>query len=91
MDFGGSVVANMTVSNSERALLITDSRNLSFQNVEFKDGMVRFENSENVTLEGISLMIILKGLCWSSCENIRIVVPFNSIENVYNYGHQTLM
>ena len=52
MDFGDAVVANMTVSNLERALLITNSRNLSFQNVEFKGGMVRFEKSENVTFEG---------------------------------------
>jgi hypothetical protein len=52
VDFGDAVIANMTVSNSERALLITDSCNLSFQNVEFKGGMVRFEKSENVTFEG---------------------------------------
>ena len=30
VDFGDALIANMTVSNSERALLITDSCNISF-------------------------------------------------------------
>ena len=60
MDFGDAVIANMTVSNSERALLITDSCNLSFQNVEFKGGMVRFEKVKMLHSKEISLMIILE-------------------------------
>ena len=93
VDFGDSVVANMTVSNLERALLITDSCNLSFQNVEFKGGMVRFEKSENVTFEGNIFNDNLGkgGYAGSSCKNIRIVKnTFNSIENgcINLSGHQ---
>ena len=93
VDFGDAVIANMTVSNSERALLITDSRNLSLQNVEFKGGMVRFEKSENVTLEGNIFNDNLGkgGYAGSGCKNIRIVKnTFNSIENgsINLSGHQ---
>ena len=93
VDFGDAVIANMTVSNSERALLITDSRNLSFQNVEFKGGMVRFEKSENVTFEGNIFNDNLGkgGYAGSGCKNIRIVKnTFNSIENgsINLSGHQ---
>jgi parallel beta-helix repeat protein len=83
----------MTVSNSERALLITDSCNLSFQNVEFKGGMVRFEKSENVMFEGNIFNDNLGkgGYAGSGCKNIRIVKnTFNSIENgsINLSGHQ---
>ena len=93
VDFGDSVVANMTVSNLERALLITDSCNLIFRNVEFKGGMVRFEKSENVTFEGNIFNDNLGkgGYAGSSCKNIRIVKnTFNSIENgsINLSGHQ---
>ena len=93
VDFGDAVIANMTVSNSERALLITDSCNLSFQNVEFKGGMVRFEKSENVTFEGNIFNDNLGkgGYAGSGCKNIRIVKnTFNSIENgsINLSGHQ---
>jgi parallel beta-helix repeat protein len=93
VDFGDAVVANMTVSNLERALLITNSRNLSFQNVEFKGGMVRFEKSENVTFEGNIFNDNLGkgGYAGSGCKNIRIVKnTFNSIENgsINLSGHQ---
>jgi parallel beta-helix repeat protein len=93
VDFGDAVIANMTVSNSERALLITDSCNLSFQNVEFKGGMVRFEKSENVTFEGNIFNDNLGkgGYAGSSCKNIRIIKnTFNSIENgsINLSGHQ---
>jgi hypothetical protein len=93
MDFGDAVIANMTVSNLERALLITNSRNLSFQNVEFKGGMVRFEKSENVTFEGNIFNDNLGkgGYAGSGCKNIRIIKnTFNSIENgsINLSGHQ---
>ena len=93
VDFGDAVIANMTVSNSERALLITDSCNLSFQNVEFKGGMVRFEKSENVTFEGNIFNDNLGkgGYAGSGCKNFRIVKnTFNSIENgsINLSGHQ---
>jgi parallel beta-helix repeat protein len=93
VDFGDAVISNMTVSNSERALLITDSCNLSFQNVEFKGGMVRFEKSENVTFEGNIFNDNLGkgGYAGSGCKNIRIIKnTFNSIENgsINLSGHQ---
>ena len=93
VDFGDAVIANMTVSNSERALLITNSCNLSFQNVEFKGGMVRFEKSENVTFEGNIFNDNLGkgGYAGSGCKNVRIVKnTFNSIENgsINLSGHQ---
>jgi hypothetical protein len=96
VDFGDAVIANMTVSNSERALLITDSCNLSFQNVEFKGGMVRFEKSENVTFEGNIFNDNLGkgGYAGSGCKNIRIVKnTFNSIENgsINLSGHQNCL
>ncbi len=84
VDFGDAVIANMTFSNLERALLITNSLNLSFQNVEFKGGMVRFEKSENVMFEGNIFNDNLGkgGYAGSGCKNIRIVKnTFNSIEN----------
>ena len=93
VDFGDAVIANMTISNLERALLITNSRNLNFQNVEFKGGMVRFEKSENITFEGNIFNDNLGkgGYAGSGCKNIRIVRnTFNSIENgsINLSGHQ---
>ena len=84
VDFGDAVIANMTISNLERALIITNSRNLSFKSVEFKGGMVRFEKSENITFEGNIFNDNLGkgGYAGSGCKNIRIVQnTFNSIEN----------
>ena len=93
VDFGDAMIANMTVSNLERALIITNSRNLSFKNVEFKGGMVRFEKSENITFEGNIFNDNLGkgGYAGSGCKNIRIVKnTFNSIENgsINLSGHQ---
>ena len=93
VDFGDAMIANMTVSNLERGLIITNSRNLSFKNVEFKGGMVRFEKSENITFEGNIFNDNLGkgGYAGSGCKNIRTVKnTFNSIENgsINLSGHQ---
>ena len=84
VDFGDAVIANMTISNLERALIITNSRNLSFKNVEFKGGMVRFEKSENITFEGNIFNDNLGkgGYAGSGCKNVRIVQNTFILEKV---------
>jgi parallel beta-helix repeat protein len=83
LDFGDAVVANLTLQNAHRTLLMQDVRNLRFHNVEFRGGIVRFEKSSNIILEGNVFNDNLgkSGYASSNCEDIRIVNNvFNSVE-----------
>ena len=84
LDFGDAVVANLTLHNSKRTLLMQSVRNLRFHNVEFRGGIVRFEESSNIILEGnvFNENLGKAGYASSNCRNIRIVNNvFNSVEN----------
>ena len=74
-DFMGTVVANLTLDNQERVLLMKDAANINFFHVEFKGGIVRFEKSKNLIFEGniFNQNIGKSGYASSQCENVRIV------------------
>lgn len=74
-DFMGAVVANLTLENHERVLLMKDAANINFFHVEFKGGIVRFEKSKNLVFEGniFNQNIGKAGYASSQCENVRIV------------------
>ena len=82
-DLKDCVVANLTLSNSHRTLLMRNTTNLSFFHVEFKGGIVRFEGSKNLTFEGniFNENIGKAGYASSNCTNVRIVNnTFNGID-----------
>jgi len=83
-DFEDAVVANLTLDNTKRTLLMTNSGNLNFFHVEFKGGIVRFKDSKNLVFEGnvFNENLGKGGYASSSCKNVRIVNnTINSIEN----------
>jgi hypothetical protein len=83
-DFKNCVVANLTLSNVQRTLLMKRTGNLSFFHVEFKGGIVRFEDSKNLVFEGnvFNENIGKAGYASSNCSNVHIVNnTFNSVEN----------
>ena len=83
-DFKGMVVANLTLSNAHRTLLMSNSTNLKFFHVEFKGGIARFTDSKNLLFEGnvFNENLGKAGYASSDCKNVRIVNnTFNSIEN----------
>ena len=51
VDFRNAVVANLTLHNPQKTLRMEHVKNLHFQNVEFRGGIVRFEKSSNIILE----------------------------------------
>ena len=71
----GTVVANLTLDNQERVLLMKDAASINFFHVEFKGGIVRFEKSKNLIFEGniFNQNIGKSGYASSQCENVRIV------------------
>lgn len=92
-DFKDAVVANLTLNNTQRILLMNNSTNLNFFHVEFKGGIVRFKDSKNLVFEGnvFNENIGKGGYASSGCKNVRIVNnTFNSIErgSINLSGHQ---
>jgi len=82
-DLKGTVVANLTLSNTQRTLLMSNSANLNFFHVEFRGGIVRFEGGENLVFDGnvFNDNIGKGGYASSNCKNVRIVNnTINSIE-----------
>jgi len=84
MDCRKAVVANLTLRNPDRTLLMLDVSNLQFSHVEFSGGIVRFEQSSRILLDG-NVFNENRGksaYAGSACENVRIVNnAFNSIEH----------
>ena len=84
MDFRKAVVANLTLRNPDRTLLMLDVSNLQVSHVEFSGGIVRFEQSSRILLDG-NVFNENRGksaYAGSACENVRIVNnAFNSIEH----------
>lgn len=84
MDCRKAVVANLTLRNPDRTLLMVDVSNLQFSDVEFAGGIVRFEKSSGIVLDG-NVFNGNRGksaYAGSACENIRIVNnEFNSVEH----------
>jgi parallel beta-helix repeat protein len=92
-DFNGVIIANLTLNNSQRILLMQGVRNLHIHNVDFRGGIVRFEKSTNIILEKniFNENIGKGGYASSDCKNVRIVNNrFNSIEkgSINLSGHQ---
>ena len=93
IDFGNAVIADLTLHNPQRTLLMQDVRNLRFHNVEFRGGIVRFEKSSTITIDGnvFNENLGKSGYASSDCRNIRIVNNvFNSIEkgSINLSGHE---
>ena len=84
MDCRKAVVANLTLLNPDRTLLMLDVSNLQFSHVEFSGGIVRFEKSSGIILDG-NVFNENRGksaYASSECENVRIVNnAFNSVEH----------
>lgn len=84
MDCRKAVVANLTLRNPDRTLLMLDVSNLQFSHVEFSGGIVRFEKSSGILLDGNVFTENLgkSAYAGSACENVRIVNnAFNSVEH----------
>ncbi len=84
MDCRKAIVANLTLRNRDRTLLISDIRNLQFSNVEFAGGIVRFEHSSHITLDGNTFNDNRGKSAYASsdCEHMKIVNNvFNSVEH----------
>jgi len=84
MDCRRAVVANLTLHNPNRTLLMLDVSNLQFSHVEFSGGIVRFEKSSGIILDGNVFTENLgkSAYAGSACENVRIVNnAFNSVEH----------
>ena len=84
MDCRKAIVANLTLRNRDRTLLMRDISNLQFSHVEFSGGIVRFEQSSGIILDG-NVFNENRGksaYASSKCENVRIVNNvFNSVEH----------
>ena len=50
-NLNNAVVSRMSFRNNDRVVLLQGVRNIKFTDVEFQGGMVRFENSSNITLD----------------------------------------
>lgn len=92
-DFKNAVVSLLTINNTSRTLLMVKVANLNFYHVEFKGGIVRFEDSKNLTFEGniFNENLGKSGYASSKCVNVRIVNnTFNSVEkgSINLSGHQ---
>lgn len=84
MDCRNAIVANLTLRNRDRTLLMRDVRNLQFSHVEFSGGIVRFEQSSDIILDGnvFSDNLGKSAYASSQCESVKIVNNlFNSIEH----------
>ncbi len=83
VDFHDAVVTGLTFSNPRRLLLMQEVRRLQFRGVEFQGGIVRFEQSSDLILEG-NVFNDNQGksaYAGSECSNVRIANnTFNSSE-----------
>jgi parallel beta-helix repeat protein len=50
-NLNNAVISRMSFRNNDRVVLLQGVRNIKFTDVEFQGGMVRFENSSNITLD----------------------------------------
>lgn len=74
-DYRQAAVANLTLHNDGRLLLMRGLKSLRFHNVEFSGGIVRFEECSDLVIEG-SLFNHTSGKAGyasSKCENVRII------------------
>ena len=84
LDCRKAIVANLTLRNPDRTLLMLEVSNLQFSHVEFSGGIVRFEKCSGITLDG-NVFNENRGksaYASSECDNVRIVNnAFNSVED----------
>lgn len=83
-DFDQALISNLSFHNSYRTLLMRDVHHLRFHQVEFEGGIVRFEESSNVTIEDCYFNRNLGkgGYASSNCSHMRILHNrFLSVEN----------
>ena len=84
LDCRKAIVANLTLENPDRTLLMLEVRNLQFSQVEFSGGIVRFEKCSGITLDGnvFNKNLGKSAYASSQCENVRIVNnAFNSVQH----------
>ncbi len=84
LDGKGAVIANLTLNNRSRTVMLQRCRNIGFHQVEFVGGIVRLEDSSDITFSNNLFNENIGKAAYASagCKNITITHNrFNSISN----------